>query len=337
MTRQLIVLAVVVLALLPAGAVAAQPDVGDDPDDEVLVRVNGSQHIGPEEHLGVVVIVRGDLVVEGRVDNTLVVVDGDAAFLRGSQVDGTVVIVEGTLTLRDGSNTSADIHLGGDSSWIREEGAILSGEVRDDEFDIGSSTAWSIILVTMIGWLGTTLILVVAAIVFAGIGGRQLRGSALNVTRRPGATVLAALAFWLGLALLAVPLLLSGIGALALPVMFATGLAVWFLGVIVFATRIGAIVTGRDLDDPEVNHPYGPAIAGTLVLQVLLLLAVGGLLASLLVALFADDAGPAGLLLGIPTFIVYVLLWLVGIVGGGALVLRAMAAWTNGTGEPRAV
>jgi hypothetical protein len=329
MTRQLIILAALFLVLVPATALAAQAGDDGDPEDEILVRVNGTQRILADEHIGVAVIVNGDVEVSGRIENTLVVIDGDAALLSGSMVSGDIVIVEGTLTLRDGSVTSADIHLRGDSSWIREEGAVLNGEVREDDFDIGSSTAWSIVLVALLGWLGTTLIMVVAAIVFAGIGGRQLRGSALNLSARPGATVLTTLAFWLGLSLLTVPLFLAVIGAFALPVMFVTGLVVWFLGYVVFATRIGSIVSGRDLDDPTIAHPYAPAIAGTLVLQVLLLLAVGGTLAALLVALFADDAGAAGLLLGVPTLIVYVLLWLVGIVGGGALVLRAVAAWTG--------
>lgn len=332
MPRQLFILATLLLALLPSSAAAQDGDDGD-PEDEVLVRVNGSERVGPEELIGVVVIVNGDVEVEGRIENTLVVVDGDADLLNGSQVDGDLVIVDGILTLRDGSTTSADIHLNGDSSWIREEGAVFTGEVNEDGFDIGSSTAWGFVLVALVAWLGTTLIMVVAALVFAGIGGLQLRGSALNLTARTGATVLATLAFWLGLSLLAVPLFLSAIGAFALPVMFVTGLVIWFLGYIVVATRVGAIITGRDLDDPGIAHPYVPAIAGTLVLQVLLLLAIGGMLAALLAALAADDADQLGFIFGGPTLFLYFVLWLVGIVGGGALVLRAVAAWSSDDGE----
>ncbi len=322
-------IALLIMFLVPSAA-AAQNDAGNG-DDEVLVRVNGSDRVEAGESVNVVVIVRGDLVIEGDVLDTTVVVDGDVAVLNGATVDGTLVVVDGTLTLRDGSVTTADIFLNDDARWVQEEGATFTGDVRENGMglDIGDSGAWRLALVTIVTWLGSTLVAILAALVFAGVGGRQLWASARNLSSRVAATILAALVFWFGLLLIMVPLGLSGVGALAIPVLLILGLAIWFLGYIAFGTRIGATVTRRSIDDPLNVHPYLPAIAGTLILQLLLLIAMAGLLATALIMLLADDSGSLGLILGLPTAIVFFSLWLVGIIGGGALVLKAVEAWSS--------
>lgn len=323
--KRIALIALLLCSLLIPSTAAAQERDADD-DGEVLVRVNGSDSVEAGERLEVVVIVRGDLEISGEVTDATVVVDGDVSVLNGGRVDGALVVVDGTLTLRDGSVTDADIYLSDDAVWVQEEGAVFTGEVRQGEFgwELDSSGAWRLALLAFVIWAGSTLVALLLALAFAGIGGRQLWESARNLTARMGATMLVTIAFWVGLGLILIPLALSGIGWLMIPVIFITGVAVWTLGYVAFATRIGALLTGRRMSDVPEAHPYLQAISGTLLLQLVLLVAMAGVVAGLI----AGNLGSGlGLLFGGPAAFLYVLLWLAGILGGGALVLKAINAW----------
>ncbi len=195
--------------------------------------------------------------------------------------------------------------------------------------NLDRDVAWRIVLVTLAAWFGSTLIAVVAAFIFSGIGGRQLWTSAANLSTRPGATALTALAFWFGLVLLVIPATLSVVAIPALPLIAMIGFAVWFLGYVTFGTRIGALITGQPISDSTVTHPYLASIAGTVVLQLVALIAVGGVLGAGLVAWLGDGRSGLSLAFAIPAMIFYVILFIVGIFGGGALVLRAMSAWSS--------
>ena len=326
--RRTVILAFLLAALMPVAVLAQTPD---DPEDEgVLVRVNGSDSVETGEVLSVAVVVNGDLDIAGDVTGAVVVVDGDTAVLNGATVEGSLVVVDGTVTLRSGATVTGDIYLSEDSVWVMEEGATFTGEVHQGSFapGIGRDAAWQIVVASLAGWLGATLLAIAAAVIFAGIGGRQLWSSAGFLTARAGATILATVAFWLGLMLITIPLALSFIGILALPVVVIVGIAVWFLGYIAFATRLGASLTGQTIDDDTVDHPYLASIAGVVVLQIVLLIAVGCALAALLAGLLGDGREGLGIVFGVPALLFYVILWLAGLLGGGALVLRALNAWS---------
>ncbi len=329
MRRRLFLILFLVLLLVPS-TVAAQ-DTDNTEDDEILLRINGSDRVEAGEAINVVVIVRGDLEIEGKVLDAVIVVDGDMSVLDGARVDGTLVVVDGTLTLRDGSTTTGDIYLGEDANWIREQGATFTGDVQQGEFDFSAdgSIAWPLLFLTLFVWLGSTLVAILGAVIFAGIGGRQLWEIAGNLSGRVGATVLAALIFWFGIGLIQIPLILTGIGILALPVLSIVSGAVWFLGYIAFGTRLGAALSRQRMDDPTVGHPYMTTIAGVLVLQLILLVTMAGLLGTLLMLLVSSYAGVLGAVFGSFSLILLLLIWLAGILGGGALALKAASAWSS--------
>ncbi|MEZ4521166.1 MAG: hypothetical protein R3A46_05930 [Thermomicrobiales bacterium] len=324
-------LALLLFTLIPA-AVAAQPSRGSD-DDEVLVRVNGSDTIDAGERVSVAVIVDGDLEISGELTDFAIVINGDMAVLNGARVDGTLWVTDGTLTLRDGSVVTGDIVLSDNARWEIEDGASFTGDVNDGEFSINldRDVAWQIVIATLVGWLGATLLAVLGAVVFAGIGGEQLWSGARNLSARPGATILSALAFWVGIALLTVPLALSFVGALAIPAVLMLAMIVWFLGFIAFGTRIGASMTGQHTDDPSVNHPYLSSIAGVVALQLILLVAAGALLGAVIALLFGDGREGLAIVFGIPAGILYVILLIIGVFGSGGVVLRAFDAWSSKT------
>ena len=325
--RYLAFVAMLLASLGPSSA-AAQEATPSPSEDGVLVRVEGSDRVDAGETLAVAVVVDGDLVVDGTVREVIVVVNGELTVANGGRVDGSIIVVDGRLVMRDGSRVTADVFLPGDSEWILEEGARFTGTV-DPDTTIDSSTAWQMVLGTFIVWIGMTLLLVGAAIVFAGIGGRQLWSTARNLSSRPGATVLTTICFWLGISLVAVPLILSGVGVLALPGLIILATVVWFLGYIAFATRLGSSLSGRRIRDTEIAHPYLPSVAGTLILQLVLLIALAGGLATVLSALLPDEPGNLGLVFAIPAIILQFVLFVAGLLGGGALVLRGLEAWSS--------
>ena len=276
--RQPALLALILFLLIPAAVVAQTSDHADD--DEVLVRVNGSDTIEAGEELSVAVVVRGDLDIFGNVEDVAVVVEGDLSIRDGATIDGELVVVDGTLTLRDGSTVDGDIYLSNDAEWVVEDGAVFRGSVHQGDLspNLDRDVAWRIVLVTLAAWFGSTLIAIVAALVFSGIGGRQLWTSAGNLSARPGITILTALAFWFGLVLLVIPAILSVVAILALPFIAMIAFAVWFLGYVTFGTRLGALITGQRFSDDAIDHPYLASIAGTVVLQLVGLIAIGGAL-----------------------------------------------------------
>lgn len=139
MKKIALIAALLLSLLIPIPATAQEVDTGRD--DQVLVRVNGSDSVEAGEVIDVVVIVNGDLEIAGEVKSTTVVVDGDVSVLNGARVDGALVVVDGTLTLRDGSVTDADIFLSDSSTWIQEEGAVVTGDVRQGDFNFRLSSS----------------------------------------------------------------------------------------------------------------------------------------------------------------------------------------------------
>ena len=322
------IIALTMFALIPAAGAAQATDVSED--DEIFVRINGSDEIEPDESVEVVVIINGDLEIMGEIGEVAIVIEGDMAVLSGAVVDGDLIVIEGDVTMRDGSVVNGDLYLSDNAEWRLEDGAIFNGEVQRGYWssEIDDEVAWQIVIGALATWFATTLIAIVSAVIFSGIGGGQLWTSAANLSSRPGATILAALAFWLALMILIAPAILSVVGIPLVPLIAMIGFVVWYLGYIAFGTRIGATMTGQQITDPNA-HPYLPSIAGVVLLQIFSLIAVSTALAAGLIAWFGDNQTTLSLLAAIPALILFFILAAVGFVGGGALILRALSAWTS--------
>lgn len=323
----------ITLALLAAAAplVALAQTDGEEDSDGVLVRVDGNAQVGDDERIGVVVVVDGDLAILGTVTEVVVVVDGNAVVQNGAVVEGEIWLYEGTLTLRDGSRVDGDIYLGSDASLVMETGSTHSGELRDGEFDWdpGAGFVGNLAIFSLASWAATTLVVVLGAVVFAGIGGLQLLSTASYLTGRLGGTLIATVVFWLGLVLISGLLFVTLLGIPLVWMLWLIAGFVWFLGYLVFATRVGAAVMRRPLDEPVEGHPYSVAIAGALIMQMLVLLVFIGFFLALATAALSGSPGLWGALFGIPTILLATLLWLAGLIGGGAIVYRAYAVWSG--------
>jgi hypothetical protein len=325
--RRSLAIALAMFMILPMAVIAQTPEIDDD--DEILVRINGSDRVEADESVGIAVVINGDLELEGEVSVIAVVIQGDMFVLSGAVIDGDLVIIDGDVTMRDGSTVNGDLYLSNDAEWTLEDGATFNGDVQRGDFspDLGDDIAWQFAIGALATWFGATLIAILAAVVFSGIGGRQLWTSAAILSARPGATILAAIAFWLALLIPIVPAILSVVGIPLLPLLAMIGLIIWFLGYITFATRIGAMMTGLTMSDVSIRHPYLPSIAGVVLLQLLLLIAVGLALGAGLIAWFGDGRGGLAALTAIPALGIYFVLVVAGLVGSGAIILRSLDAW----------
>lgn len=322
------------VALVPVAALAQ--DAGSE--DEFVLRIDGSEFVQADKTIGVAIVINGDLEVEGRVKDFMMVIDGDIAVLNGAVVDADIVVVDGTLTLRDGSVVNGDIRTSDNSTVITEEGSQFNGSFRDDLFDrdASASAIWSVFLAYLITWGLTTVLVLVTAVIFAGVGGRQLASSALLMTERPAGTIISALVFWI---LVSGAIALLFVSILGSPLAFLVSIIavmIWLLGYVVAGTRIGSMALGRRLSDSPGVHPYLTAVVGTLILQVISFFIWGGVVTLAMIAIFEGQTGWLRLLIGIPASLLAVLVWIVGTVGSGALIYRAFRAWSDSPYDERA-
>lgn len=259
--------------LLVPGAAAQEATT----DDGFLIRVNGTTTVGANEVTDNVIAINGDAVVDGTVRDTLVVVSGNATVT--GRVEGDLLVVDGTLNLRPSASV-ADVTLVR-GTVNQESGATITGELSErSEF---VNFGWGSGVFSFVFWLGTTIVVLLAGLAFAALGGRQLLAAGDLLSGRVGASILAAVILWIGLPILAVLALVTIVGIpLGLAIFFFVLPALWFLGYLVVGTRLGTLLARRFGGDDAPDQSYLAAIIGLFVFQVIALVPiVGGLLVAL--------------------------------------------------------
>lgn len=287
-SRLLMFVVVLILALVPVSALAA-----DETEEGVFIlQVNRPVVIDAGQSVDAVVVISDDATIDGTVAESLVVVDGDA-WVNGT-VAGDVTVISGTLHLMAGSQVDnvslwrGDLH--------RQDGAVVSGSIdRMQGFDF-----WNTALFSIVFWLGTTLVLLVAGLVFAAVGGRQLARTAATIGESPGESIGWAAILFIGLPLLTIPVMLTLVGIpLGIGVLLFLLPVLWFLGYLVAATAAGGWMVRRLGWSQQEGHPYLAVALGVVVFGVIGAIPwLGGIL-----AFFA------------------------GLVGAGALGYTAWRAW----------
>lgn len=248
------------LLILPARAVAqATAEEGEG----FIFRADGDVTVGAGEVMGTVIVADGNATVLGEVTDTLWVISGDAV-VEGT-VGGDVVVIDGTLSLAQGSTVKNVSIFSG--TLDRADGATVTGDISEQEDFV--SFGWGAAVFTMLMWLGVTLALIVAAILFAIYGGRQLRAAGDTLQGQLGMSVLTALALWVGLPILAVLAFVTVIGIpLGMAIFMVVLPALWFLGYLVAGAKLGGWImrTVRSSEQPAGGWLW--AAIGVLVLQL---------------------------------------------------------------------
>jgi len=270
------------LAFVPA--IASAEDGKDE--DNALIRINADVYIPAGESVGSLFVVKGNAVIDGDVTGSVFVVRGDAV-VSGSVKDG-LVVVSGNIDLRSGAQVNDVVSVRGD--LIRADGVTVTGEITErNNVGLGYLRVAGVIF-SFLFWVAISVALVVAGLVFAAIGGRQLTNAARAMTGEAVNTIVGVVFVWVALPIVAIIAMVTligiplGVGMLAF-VLPALG----FLGYIVAGSRLGSAVVGRLGNQPG-EHPYLATTVGISMLQALVLVPVLGAFVALVAGIWGAGA-----------------------------------------------
>ncbi len=289
MLKRVLILLVIVVGLLPGVALAQGPNGnGKEEPRDILVRIDGPVNIPAGQTAQSVVVISDNAVVDGTVDY-LVVIGGDATI--AGTVNHTVTMINGTVTLKNGAHIGNDVLLYR-ADAVQEPGATVAGGIHKEWGGVtfGLGFFWFGL------WVSMTAAILIAGLIFAAVGGRQLLGAAEAVTHRVGQTLTAALVVFIGVPILMVLVMATLIGIpLGIGILLFLLPALWFIGYLVAGAAAGSAIVRARVRATDTVHPYLAVTLGLFIFQVVALVPfVGG------VAVF-----------------------FAGVVGAGALVYRA--------------
>lgn len=252
------VLVLLVVLLLPASFAAAQ---SADDDGTFVLQVNQPVSVGAGQVIDSVVIFDDTVTIDGRVAESLWVINGDAVV--NGEVPGDVVVFSGTLTLGPEA-TVGNVSLFS-SDMTRADGAMITGDLHDGATTQMLTGAMAFFSVAF--WIGTAIVTVLVGLAFVALAGRLLARSTETIMERPLESGVTGFATWVVLPILAIVAFVSLIG---IPVGLAIVLVVIpllaLLGYIVAAFFVGTWLAA--LAKIEAGR-YLVVVAGVIALQLL--------------------------------------------------------------------
>ena len=265
-------LALALAAAIPAGAQARDSAGRSD----LLLRIGAPVHVAAGDSISNVWVINGDAMVDGVVRQELVIIGG-TAIVTGT-VRGGVAVINGTLELASTARVGRDVYLHR-STLRRAPGAAVQGVVeRSRGIAFGQGLAWAF-------WLGMTLVVVAAGVVFAAIAGVQLTEAASLGLRTPARGVVATLAVWAGLPVVAALRFATVIGIpLGCAVLFFLLPTLGFAGYLVAGAMVGGAALGRGR--VVTDRPYDAVVIGLLILQGIGFIPIAGGLVVMLSAAY---------------------------------------------------
>jgi hypothetical protein len=266
--------------VIPATASAQSPQ----DDDDFNLRINGDVTIAEAESVNSVVVINGDLTVEGEVTDFALVIGGDA-IVSGS-VGGDLTVISGDINLASTAVVDNLNSIRGDIN--RASGATVLGDVN--ERDSFRFLWWAAGLFSILLWLGLTIAVIASALIFAAFGGRQLSAASRGMTGALVNTIIGGVFLWVGVPILAGIAIATIVGLpLGLGILLFLLPTFGFLGYLVAGTRLGMWLLGlggREAGD----RPFLAAGLGMLALQLLVLIPVLGIAIALLAGIWGGGA-----------------------------------------------
>jgi hypothetical protein len=262
--KRLLTIAATVAFLLSLGAPAVLAAEPLHTAGSALISVNGSVDVPAGDHLDSLVVVGGDASISGDV-RTIVVVGGTAT-LAGATAE-TLVVVNGSADLQAGTTIQGDVRtLGG--SVTQEPGSTVVGSTRTLDADV-AALGLLLIPAFILFFLGIGLAAVIAALLVAALGARQVRGAGALIRREPGPVLVAGIVGTVALPLLGILMIVSVLGApVGLALLFIVLPALAFLAWIVAAIWVGDWLVARLRGEPERDRPYLAAVLGVITLAI---------------------------------------------------------------------
>jgi hypothetical protein len=251
---------VILLALFAPAALAAGPVTSTG---SVIVSVQGTVDVPAGSNPEAVVVVDGTATISGDTDT--VVVAGGTATLTGATVD-SLVVIDGRADLQAGTTVGRVSTLGG--TVTQAPGAEITGRMASFDTDLAALALLLIPLALALA-VGFAIAGVVAALLVAAFGARQVRDVEAQISGRPGHVLVAGIAGSIGLPLVAVLLIFTVIGApIGFALLFAVLPVLLFLAWLVAAIWIGDWLVAHSRGEREPGRPYRAAVLGVVVLAL---------------------------------------------------------------------
>lgn len=265
MKRWRVVLLIIlgVLLALPA-AVSAQSVTADN--GGTIFRVNGNATVAANQTVDSVVVINGNATIDGRVTSSVSVVNGNAT-IQG-RVDGDVTITNGTITLGAKAVVKNVTLVHG--TLNRAAGAQVTGSINQRSEFI--SFGWGNAIFSTAIWVGFTLLVLVAGLVFVALASRPIGEAGTLMTGQVLNTILAMVLGWVALPLIAIAAFITVLGIpLALAILLLGMPLLWLTGYIVAGTRLGEAILSvfTHGEQPSGGRALLAAMIGLLIFQVI--------------------------------------------------------------------
>jgi cytoskeletal protein CcmA (bactofilin family) len=279
------------VALIAALALLLAPGraLAQEQKDDVYVRVNGTVDLAAGESVDTLVAVDSEARVAGTVRDTLVIVNQMATV--SGDVGGDAIVANSTLRLEPTAQIDGDIVLI-NGQLSQAEGAVIAGNVVERSgASIGAEFNRATAAVSFVAWLGMTLLVVIVALGWAAIGGRQLSDVAGLLGARPGLAAVAAVIFWIAAPVVALVAFVTVIGIpLGISLLLVVLPLLWGLGYVTTSTRLGFFFSDLRHTTPDLAHPYLEAVLGVVIFQLIGLIPIAGGIVVALAGLFGAGA-----------------------------------------------
>jgi hypothetical protein len=265
------------------------PALAQEKTDDIYVRVNGTVDLAAGENVDTLVAVNSEARVAGTVRDTLVIVNQTATV--SGDVGREAVVFNGTLRLEPTAHIEGDVVLiNGELS--QADGAVIAGRVVERSgASIGAELNRVTAAVSLIAWLGMTLLVVVVALAWAAVGGSQLSAIAGLLGARPGLAAVAAVIFWIAAPLVAFVAFVTVIGIpIGITLLLLVLPLLWGLGYVTTGTRLGFFIADLRHTTPDLAHPYLEAVLGVVIFQLIGLVPIVGGIVVALAGLFGAGA-----------------------------------------------
>src|SRR4029079_2634491 len=202
MRRILIILVALFAAALPAGALA---DDGKD-NGGLLLRLDGDYTVPTGQELNALVVVHGDVVVDGLVHSSVTVIDGDVRI--NGTVEGDLQVWRGDVTLSATSAGRTVERVRGD--LVRDPGATVTGDVSESS-GVFLRAGW-LFFFGLLFFIGLGVAMMVVSTGFALVAGKQLGEAAVSLTAKPWQTIVSGIITVLALPVAAVVAIATIVG-----------------------------------------------------------------------------------------------------------------------------
>ena len=270
----LVVVAVLALSCGLLGASWLTPALGPARADGLATGQTGGQKVaffgsvtvGPGDYWSDVVVVGGDVLIEGTVSDHVVVVGGDVTVRRGASVgqdlnasgnDAAIVCVFGKLTVEPGASVSGRaVDVAAGSSGVLRN-AVVDPVVRP----------WT--LVSVILWIASTIFIVIVAVIATAIAPRQVAFVGRRARRHSFSSLgWGILGLFIGVPLVTILLLVTIVGIIVAVPWFFIGVPVVLLfGYVSVGALLGRLILGGD--DARRGRVMLAAVIGVVILSVL--------------------------------------------------------------------